>query len=48
MAASAQRPPAVNEIAPDFALADSNGTIRRLSELVSHQPCVLVFYRGHW
>jgi peroxiredoxin len=40
--------PQVGQIAPDFALPDSNGNMRRLSELVSSGPVVLIFFRGHW
>lgn len=41
-------PPQPGETAPDFELPDSTGTPRRLSELCSAGPLVLVFYRGHW
>ncbi len=40
--------PPVGEQAPEFALADSTGVVRRLDELVAHGMCVVVFYRGHW
>jgi peroxiredoxin Q/BCP len=40
--------PARGEIAPDFELPDSSGAIRRLSELTSQGPLVLLFYRGSW
>jgi peroxiredoxin len=40
--------PDVDQIAPDFELADSIGAPRRLSELVARAPTVLIFYRGHW
>ena len=40
--------PAVNDRAPDFALPDSTGTLRRLSDLVAPGPLVLLFYRGSW
>jgi hypothetical protein len=40
--------PATGMIAPEFELPDSGGTPRRLSTLVSHEPVVLLFYRGHW
>ena len=44
-----ERPtPGVGQVAPDFALPDSTGELRRLSELVQAGPCVVVFYRGHW
>ncbi len=38
----------VGEKVPDFELADSDGRLRRLSELAQSGPVVLVFYRGHW
>lgn len=40
--------PTAGEVTPDFELADSTGAPRRLSELVSQSPVVLLFYRGHW
>jgi peroxiredoxin Q/BCP len=40
--------PAVGGTAPDFALPDSTGATRRLSELCASGVCVLFFYRGHW
>ena len=40
--------PSVGEKAPEFALADSTGVVRRLDELISGGICVVVFYRGHW
>jgi len=40
--------PNVGEVAPDFALVDSIGVKRSLSELVAGTPRVLIFYRGHW
>ncbi|WP_346674060.1 redoxin domain-containing protein [Nannocystis sp. SCPEA4] len=40
--------PKVGQLAPDFALTDSSGGTRRLSELVAAGPLVLIFYRGHW
>jgi len=40
--------PDIDQIAPDFALEDSSGAPRRLSELVMRAPQVLIFYRGHW
>lgn len=40
--------PAVGESAPEFALTDSTGVVRRLSELVASGLGVVVFYRGHW
>ena len=41
-------PPNVGTAAPDFTLADSHGAMRRLADLCTEQPLVLVFYRGHW
>ena len=40
--------PSVGEKAPEFALADSTGVVRRLDELVARRIGVVVFYRGHW
>jgi hypothetical protein len=40
--------PAVGERAPEFTLADSTGSVRRLDELIVGGMCVVVFYRGHW
>jgi len=40
--------PAIGERAPDFAIADSTGIVRRLDDLVKDGLCVVVFYRGHW
>jgi peroxiredoxin len=40
--------PRVGEIARDFELPDSTGKLRSLSEMVSHRPLVLLFYRGWW
>ncbi len=40
--------PTVGEKAPEFALADSTGVVRRLDELVARAIGVVVFYRGHW
>jgi peroxiredoxin len=40
--------PAVSEQAPEFALADSTGVVRRLDELLARGIGVIVFYRGHW
>ena len=40
--------PPVGEKAPEFALADSTGVVRRLDELVARGIGVVVFYRGHW
>ena len=33
---------------PDFALPDSTGTIRTLSELTAVGRLVVLFYRGAW
>lgn len=38
----------VGEVAPDFSLAASNGTVVTLSEFRGRSNVVLVFYRGHW
>lgn len=35
-------------VAPDFKLADMNGDIVRLAELLKTGPVVLCFYRGDW
>ncbi|MFN2398274.1 MAG: hypothetical protein ABR543_06475 [Gemmatimonadaceae bacterium] len=40
--------PATGEAAPDFAVADSTGTLQRLSKMVATKPHVLLFYRGPW
>jgi peroxiredoxin len=40
--------PVAGEAAPEFQLPDSTRVPRRLSELVSQAPLVLVFYRGDW
>ena len=40
--------PSVGDKAPEFALADSTGVVRRLDDLVAGGMCVVVFYRGHW
>ncbi len=40
--------PKPDEVAPEFELSDSTGTLRRLSTMVAGGPLVLVFYRGHW
>ena len=40
--------PAVAACAPDFALRDTTGTERTLSELARDRLQVLIFYRGHW
>jgi peroxiredoxin len=43
-----ERSPNVGQFAPDFELADSARETQRLSEMVSHGPLILIFYRGHW
>jgi peroxiredoxin len=40
--------PSVGETAPEFALADSTGVVRRLDDLIAGGMCIVVFYRGHW
>lgn len=40
-------PPGVGDIAPDFALLDSEGRTVRLADALG-QRVVLVFYRAHW
>jgi peroxiredoxin len=40
--------PVAGDVAPDFELLDSSGARRRLSELVSSEALILVFYRGNW
>jgi peroxiredoxin len=40
--------PQPGEIAPEFALPDSTGAVRTLTQMVSERPRVLIFYRGHW
>ncbi len=42
------RVPVAGEIARGFELPDSTHAPRRLSELVSQGPLVLLFYRGNW
>lgn len=38
----------VGAIAPDFSLADANGSKVELSSLLAKGPVVLAFYRGGW
>ena len=45
---NAGRTPNVGDFAPDFELVDSTGAPQRLSEMVSHGPLILIFYRGNW
>jgi len=40
--------PPVGDAAPEFAIADSTGAVRRLDEVVARGMGVVVFYRGHW
>jgi peroxiredoxin len=40
--------PSDGDRAPEFALADSTGVLRRLDDLLAGGICVVVFYRGHW
>jgi hypothetical protein len=40
--------PRVGEKAPEFTLPDQNGKQVALSDLVSPNGAVLIFYRGHW
>ncbi|MGA9721706.1 MAG: hypothetical protein WBQ86_04575 [Candidatus Binatus sp.] len=40
--------PSVGDRAPEFALVDSTGIVRRLDDLIAGGACVVVFYRGHW
>jgi len=42
------RTPSIGDFAPDFELIDSTDTRRRLSEMVSQSPLILIFFRGHW
>lgn len=39
---------AVGQPAPDFAVVDQDGGSVTLRDLLSGEPLVLVFYRGHW
>ncbi len=40
--------PRVGEKAPEFTLPDQNGKQVSLSDLLSPNGAVLIFYRGHW
>jgi len=40
--------PQIRQLAADFELPDSEGANRRLSDLASRGPLVVLFYRGHW
>lgn len=38
-----------SERAPEFVLADTDGSLIALDDLLAGgEPAVLVFYRGHW
>ena len=47
-AVDTQRPFAIGAVVPDFSLPDSDGSSAQLSQLLSSQRIVLLFYRGHW
>ena len=40
--------PRVGEKAPEFSLPDQNGKQVALTDLLSPNGAVLIFYRGHW
>ncbi len=40
--------PRVGEKAPEFSLPDQNGKQVTLTDLLSPNGAVLIFYRGHW
>jgi hypothetical protein len=40
--------PRVGEKAPEFSLPDQNGKSVALTDLLSPNGTVLIFYRGHW
>jgi peroxiredoxin len=40
--------PQVGAVAPDFALPDASGRLRRLSDFLADGPVVLSFNRGSW
>jgi peroxiredoxin len=40
--------PKLGDVLPDFALADVEGNLRRLSDLVADGPAVISFNRGSW
>lgn len=46
---NATEQPEARQLAPEFALADTDRTLVSLDDLLAGgQPAVLVFYRGHW
>ena len=47
-AENTQRPFAVGAVVTDFSLPDSDGAPTQLSQLLSSQRIVIIFYRGHW
>ena len=47
-AGDTQRPFAIGDVVPEFSLLDSDGSPTQLSQLLSSQRIVLLFYRGHW
>jgi hypothetical protein len=42
------RVPLAGDVAREFELLDSTRAPRRLSEFISHDRLVLLFYRGNW
>jgi len=40
--------PRIGEKAPEFSLPDQNGKSVALTDLLSPNGAVLIFYRGHW
>ena len=40
--------PRIGEKAPEFTLPDQNSKQVALTDLLSHNGVVLIFYRGHW
>jgi peroxiredoxin len=48
MAIETEKVPKAGAIAPEFELPDSEGQLRRLSELTASRPLGLIFFRGHW
>ncbi len=40
--------PQTGEVASDFELPDSTGTVRRLLQLAAERQLILIFYRGYW